>query len=162
MSMWNRKSRGWARMFSRLRKLLSSSLTFNEVIKALKYKDLHMDDARAIAEGCPDCLLVGASVSGTARAQYRDKELTDISFIGHTASMADIDSRTVVQGRYFTDGEDQRSAYVCLIGDDLVAAAFRRRERPGTDNPAGQPGVHGGGHHGPHRLRAGTGSGQLS
>jgi putative ABC transport system permease protein len=97
---------------------------FNEVIKALKYKDLHMDDAHAIAEGCPDCLLVGASVSGTARAQYGDKEMTDISFIGHTPSMADIDSRTVVQGRYFTDSEDQRSSYVCLIGDDLAQQLF--------------------------------------
>ena len=97
---------------------------FNEVIKALKFKDLHMDDVRAVAEACPDCAQVGASVSSTARADYRDKELTDITFIGHTAGMADIDSRTLVQGRYFTDGEDQRSAYVCLIGDDLVQQLF--------------------------------------
>src|ERR1039458_4090971 len=97
---------------------------FNEVIKALKYKDLHMEDTHAIAEGCPDCSLVGASVNGTARAQYRDKEMTDISFIGHTPTMADIDSRTILQGRYFTDSEDQRSAYVCLIGDDLAQQLF--------------------------------------
>ena len=83
-----------------------------------------MEDTHAIAEGCPDCSLVGASVSGTARAQYRDKEMTDISFIGHTPTMADIDSRTVLQGRYFTDSEDQRSAYVCLIGDDLAQQLF--------------------------------------
>src|ERR1700733_11749563 len=69
---------------------------FNEVIKALKYKDLHLEDAHAIAEGCPDCSLVGASVSGTARAQYRDKEMNDINFIGHTPTMSDIDSRTVL------------------------------------------------------------------
>ena len=97
---------------------------FNEVIKALKYKDLHMEDANAIAAGCPDCTEVGASVSGTARAQYRDKELTDINFIGHTPTMSDIDSRTVLQGRYFTDSEDQRSAYVCVIGDDLAQQLF--------------------------------------
>jgi putative ABC transport system permease protein len=97
---------------------------FNEVIKALKYKDLHMEDANAIAAGCPECTEVGASVSGTARAQYRDKEMNDINFIGHTPTMSDIDSRTVLQGRYFTDSEDQRSAYVCLIGDDLAQQLF--------------------------------------
>ena len=97
---------------------------FNEVIKALKYKDLHLEDAHAITEGCPDCSLVGASVSGTARAQYRDKEMNDINFIGHTPTMSDIDSRTVVQGRYFTDSEDSRSAYVCLLGDDLAQQLF--------------------------------------
>src|SRR5579862_3648527 len=46
---------------------------FNEVIKALKYKDLHMEDAHAVAEGCPDCSMVGASVQGTARVNYGDK-----------------------------------------------------------------------------------------
>ena len=105
---------------------------FNQVIKALRYKDLHMDDVRAIAAGCRDCAVVGASVSSTARVQYADKELTDITFIGHTPGMADIDSRTVLQGRYFTDGENQRSAYVCLVGDDLVQQLF------GGVDPVGQ------------------------
>src|ERR1700719_1364400 len=41
---------------------------FNMIIKALKFKNLYMDDMRAIAEGCPNCTVVGASVSGTARA----------------------------------------------------------------------------------------------
>jgi putative ABC transport system permease protein len=97
---------------------------FNQVIKALRYKNLYMDDARAIADSCPDCQAVGASVSGVARAQYRDKELNDISFIGHTPNMAGIDSRIVLEGRYFTDSENQRSSYVCVIGDDVVQQLF--------------------------------------
>ena len=105
---------------------------FNLVIKALKFKNLNMDDLRAIAEGCRDCRWVGASVSGTARIQYHDKEMTDISFIGHTPSMADIDSRTVRSGRYFTDSEAQRASYVCLIGDDVVEQIF------GGVEPVGQ------------------------
>src|SRR6266478_4461435 len=105
---------------------------FNLVIKALHYKNLNMDDARALAESCRDCQQIGASVQGTARAQYADKELNDITFIGHTASMADIDSRIVEQGRYFTESENQRSAYVCVIGDDLSQQFF------GGVNPVGQ------------------------
>jgi putative ABC transport system permease protein len=73
-----------------------------------------------VAEGCPACQAVGASLNSLGRVQYRDKELTDISLIGHTSNMADIDSRTVQQGRYFTEAESQRSSYVCLIGDDVV------------------------------------------
>src|SRR5882762_9633012 len=102
---------------------------FNLVIKALHYKNLYMDDARALAEACRDCQQIGASVQGTARVQYADKELNDITFIGHTASMVDIDSRVVEQGRYFTESENLRSAYVCVIGDDLsqqfLAASIR-------------------------------------
>ena len=97
---------------------------FNLIIKALKYKYLTMEDVRGIADACHDCQAVGASLNGTARAQYRDKELNDITLIGHTPSMSDIDSRTILEGRYFTEAENQRSAYVCLIGDDLAQQLF--------------------------------------
>jgi len=93
---------------------------FDAVIKALKFKNVDLDDLHAIAQGCQDCEEVGAAVSGTARIQFRDKELTDVSFIGHTPEMAELDSRTVEKGRYFTETEDSRSSYVCLVGDDVV------------------------------------------
>ena len=93
---------------------------FDLIIKSLRYKLLHMDDVQAVRDGCRDCLLTGASVSGSARLQYANKELNDITLIGHTAEMATIDTRTLVDGRYFTGAEDDRAAYVCLIGADVV------------------------------------------
>jgi putative ABC transport system permease protein len=97
---------------------------FNQVIKALKYKNIDMDDLRAIAAACPDCQQVGASGSGAVRLHFRDKELNDINLIGQTPNMADIDTRTVNRGRYFTDSENQRAAYVCVIGDDVSEQLF--------------------------------------
>ena len=97
---------------------------FGEVIKALKFKGIYMDDARALEAGCTACQMVGAAATGTARLQYRGKELNDISFIGHTPNMSAIDSRTVNRGRYFTETESARSTYVCLIGDDIVKQFF--------------------------------------
>lgn len=93
---------------------------FDLIIKALRYKYLHMDDVRAVRDACRDCLLTGASVSGSARLQRGDKELNDINFIGHTANMATIDTRTLQEGRYFTELENERAAYVCLIGSSVV------------------------------------------
>src|ERR1039457_6907226 len=93
---------------------------FNLIIKSLRYKLLHMDDVRAIREHCGGCLQTGAAVSGNGRVQYRDKELNDISFIGYTANMGAIDTRTLKEGRHFTEPEDERSAFVCLIGSDVV------------------------------------------
>jgi putative ABC transport system permease protein len=46
--------------------------------------------------------------------------------------MADIDTRTVIQGRYFTPSEEERSAPVALIGDTIVERLFS-----GTD-PVGR------------------------
>jgi putative ABC transport system permease protein len=97
---------------------------FNIIVKALKYKKIELDDMRAIAEGCLDCEEVGATASGTVRARSGDKEVPDVSLYGQTANMADIDTRTVELGRYFTPSEAEHRADVCLIGDTLVQQLF--------------------------------------
>lgn len=97
---------------------------FNIIIKALKYKKIELDDMRAVAEGCPACQEVGATASATVRARYGDKEAQDVSFYGQTPSMADIDTRAVEFGRYFSAAESERRSNVCLIGDSLVQKLF--------------------------------------
>jgi putative ABC transport system permease protein len=97
---------------------------FNIIVKALKYKKIELEDMAAVAEGCPACEEVGASASTSVRARSGDKELQDVSFYGQTASMADIDSRTVELGRYFSPSEAEHRANVCLIGDTLVRELF--------------------------------------
>ena len=97
---------------------------FNVVMKALKNKRIEMDDARAVAAACPHCQYVGAAASATVRVRYRDKELQDINYYGYTANMGDIDTRTVENGRYFTEMEDDRGSNVCLAGSMLIEQFF--------------------------------------
>ncbi len=97
---------------------------FNIIIKALKFKKIDVDDMRAIADGCPACEEVGSTASTTVRARYGNKEVPDVSFSGQTANMADIDTRAVELGRYFTPAEAEHRANVCLIGDTLVQQLF--------------------------------------
>src|SRR5713226_3284475 len=97
---------------------------FNIIIKALRYKKIELDDMRAVQQGCPACDEVGATASANVRARSGDKEVQDVSFYGQTANMADIDTRTVELGRYFTPAEGEHRANVCLIGDTLVRQLF--------------------------------------
>jgi putative ABC transport system permease protein len=97
---------------------------FSIIIKALKYKKIELDDMRAVAEGCSACHEVGATASATVRARFGDKEDQDVNFYGQTPSMADIDTRAVEFGRYFTTSEAEHRANVCLIGDTLVQRLF--------------------------------------
>jgi putative ABC transport system permease protein len=97
---------------------------FSLYIKAQRYKKILMDDLRAVGEGCPHCQYVGTSVSSTLDARYQNHEVQDVTLYGHTPNMAEIDTRTVVRGRYFTQIEDQHSAQVCLIGDRLASEFF--------------------------------------
>jgi len=60
----------------------------------------------------------------TVRARYGDREAQDVSFYGQTPSMADIDTRAVEFGRYFSAAESEHRTNVCLIGDSLVQKLF--------------------------------------
>src|SRR6184192_2881685 len=97
---------------------------FNIIIKALKFKKIELEDMRAVAEGCPACKEVGATASGSVHARYGNKEVADVNFYGQTPNMADIDTRTVEFGRYFTAAEAEHHTDVCLIGDTLVQQLF--------------------------------------
>src|SRR5260370_1014148 len=97
---------------------------FTIVLKALKYKKIELADRRAVAEACGGCEEVGATGSNTVRARAGNKEVTDVNLYGQTANMADIDTRTVELGRYFTESEVEHHKDVCLIGDTLVQQLF--------------------------------------
>jgi putative ABC transport system permease protein len=106
---------------------------FNVLTKALKYRKIELDDMEAIADKCAACQEVGASATTPVRARYGDKEVQDVNLTGETASMADIDTRTVELGRYFTPSEAGHRASVCLIGDTLVQQLFGGADPVGRD-----------------------------
>jgi putative ABC transport system permease protein len=97
---------------------------FSVVARAQRNKNILLDDLQAVAEGCAHCQYVGASVASTLGVRYRDRDLEDVALYGHTPNMAEIDTRTLALGRYFTDSEDRHATPVCLLGDRLVRELF--------------------------------------
>lgn len=97
---------------------------FDLYIKALKHKHFLMEDVIDLRERCRNCDAVGASAQFTTKLRYHNRELTDVALIGHTPNMTNIDTRTVLQGRYFTDLEDRRVLNVCLIGESIRETFF--------------------------------------
>ncbi len=97
---------------------------FETIMKALRNRQLTLEDMRAVAERCPACAGVGAAADMTLRARHGGRELQDVRVHGHTPAMGGIDTRTVRQGRYFTEQEDLRGAAVCVIGSKLAEEFF--------------------------------------
>jgi len=97
---------------------------FSAVIKALRNKKLYIDDALYLEQHCLHCSRVGARATYSTLTSNGSRELADTNIIGHTPNMADIDTRKVIQGRYFTPQEDQRASAVCLIGSKLAEELF--------------------------------------
>src|SRR5579872_1374933 len=105
---------------------------FDVILKSLKNKNIYLSDYTAVAERCRSCEYVGASANGTLSVQYKNKQLDDATIFGYTPNMADIDTRTLDLGRYFTPTEDRHASYVCVIGAGVVEQFF-----PGVD-PVGK------------------------
>jgi putative ABC transport system permease protein len=108
----------------RIARLPFAITDFTVLVKAQRNKNIVPDDLQAVVDLCTHCEYVGATVSSTLSLRYRDHQLDDTALNGHTPNMADIDTRTVDRGRYFTDQEDRHAAAVCLVGDRIVNEFF--------------------------------------
>jgi putative ABC transport system permease protein len=105
-------------------KMPFAAMDFNEYLKAIKYKRIELEDMEIVAERCRNCRRVGATVTSMTSIRAGNQELTDSSLIGQTWLMAEIDTRTVEQGRYFSPTEDRHVAPVCLIGSRVAEDLF--------------------------------------
>ena len=97
---------------------------FDLFVKAIRFKNITIEDMEELRARCNSCEEVGAEAKDSVRSRHGEKELLDTQLIGQTANMARIDTRTVVQGRFFTDVEERRSSSVCVIGHKLAEEFF--------------------------------------
>lgn len=93
-------------------------------------KELTLDDYQYLKEHATLIGKIGAKARGTPSLIKRnDQSLEDVFVIGATANTADIDNRTIADGRFFTDTEADGAARVAYIGADIATKLF----------PAGNP-----------------------
>jgi len=95
-------------------------------------KDVTWDEYLYLRDNCKMCLLVGASMNAGTEINQNGIEMPSVRIIGHTASMLDIEDKTITPGRFFSDAEVERSAKVCVIGTDVQDKFFPNQ------NPIGQ------------------------
>jgi putative ABC transport system permease protein len=93
-------------------------------------KELTLDDYQYLKDHATLIGKIGAKARGTPSLVKRnDQILEDVLVIGATANTADIDNRTIANGRFFTDTEADGAARVAYIGADIATKLF----------PAGNP-----------------------
>ena len=92
-------------------------------------KPLSLEDAKAIRAECPHVKSVTAQVYPRIDpdqqrpplrvARYGTHEITDLDYSGVDTSYQDVFNAQVVQGRFFTDFEDEHRADVAVIGYEI-------------------------------------------
>jgi putative ABC transport system permease protein len=108
-------------------KLTSEELTRKKLTldDALAVRDLpHVVAADAMQRYAQAFFVGGISV------KYEGRKVAGSIFEAHTAQVADTTNTTLQEGRFFTDGEDQRHAKVVVLGHDTAEDLFSAGEDP--------------------------------
>src|SRR5262249_36835220 len=93
-------------------------------------KELTLEDYDYLRERSTLIGKLGAKARGTpSQIKRNDQELEDVFVTGATANTADIDNRTIDNGRFFSDTTGEGAARVAYIGADIATKLF----------PAGNP-----------------------
>ncbi|HEX3146383.1 MAG TPA: ABC transporter permease [Pyrinomonadaceae bacterium] len=93
-------------------------------------KELTLDDYEYLKERTTLIGRLGAKARGTfSQIKRGDQVLEDVNVSAATANTADIDNRTIDNGRFFSDSEAEGGARVAYIGADVATKLF----------PAGNP-----------------------
>jgi len=92
---------------------------FKDYEKYQKRRDIHLDDYRYIAENCQRCTLVGALQTTSGTVVYNTQSSTDTQIRGYTWTMPELQDLNIVQGRSFSEAEEEHATHVALIGTDI-------------------------------------------
>lgn len=94
-------------------------------------KDIKWEEYEYVRDNCELCSEVGAQVNGGADLNQDGIEMPSTRIIGVTANMADIEDKTIAEGRFMTDEESSRITYVCVIGNDVKEKFFPNKSSIG-------------------------------
>jgi putative ABC transport system permease protein len=103
-----------------VRKMPQTFLTVEEYLEFQKRRDVRYDDYKAISSECQSCVSVGADRSSTGKVVYQTKSTTDSTIRGITWTMPPLANLNIVEGRSFTEMEDEHSTHVAIVGADIV------------------------------------------
>ena len=91
-------------------------------------KRLTFEDYDWLKQQCTFCKEVGAQVGTRIDLKIEGQELFGTGINGVTANMGEIEDKTISEGRFIVPYEEEHSAYVIVIGNDLKEKFF-----PGLD-----------------------------
>jgi len=93
--------------------------SYAEYLKYKKRKVISMDEYRAVQKECTACVEVGAFQSARGGVVYGAQSSTDTQIRGYTTLMPDMQNLNIVEGRGFTQADEDHGARVALIGADI-------------------------------------------
>lgn len=88
------------------------------------YRDVTWEEYNYVRENCKLCTYVGAQMNAGADLQEGTVEMPSVHMQGVTDNMSEIEDKTLVEGRFFSKEEVERTAAVAVIGMDVKEKFF--------------------------------------
>ncbi|MDE1160813.1 MAG: ABC transporter permease [Acidobacteriaceae bacterium] len=106
--------------------------SYADYIRYGKRKVISLDQYRFVQANCQRCLQVGALQSTTGKIVFKTQSSTDTTIRGYTSLMAGMQNLGIVEGRDFTQADEDHAARVAIIGSDIEENLLR------DDSPIGK------------------------
>ncbi|HLF82722.1 MAG TPA: ABC transporter permease [Blastocatellia bacterium] len=101
------------------------NMTEEEWEKMIKRnKRLEWDDLDWLINKCTSCREVGAEASARLDLKHDGQDLFGTQIAGVTSNFAEIEDKTIIEGRFLMDHEVEHSSMVCVIGMDVREKFF--------------------------------------
>ena len=107
--------------------------SYKEYLKYQKRKVISLDDYRAVQTECTACASVGALQSTSGTIVYQAQSSTDTQIRGYTAMMPEMQNINIVEGRGFTQADEEHAAHVVLIGADIEEKVLKFEDPLGKE-----------------------------
>ena len=118
-------------------------IAMNPTSEMITRKMLTIDDVLALRQ-LPHVMATDGELDyfrsyqvGQVSARYNGKKVAGTLLEGNTAEMGEVTDQKLLEGRLFTDDEDQRAAHVCVLGHDSWEALFDGQPAVGKEITVG-------------------------
>jgi putative ABC transport system permease protein len=95
------------------------TLDYKEYLRDQKRKVISLDEYHAVQSGCTLCKEVGAQQTTTGSVKYGNDSNTGTTIRGYTALMPEMQNLNIVEGRGYTQADEDHAARVVIIGADI-------------------------------------------
>jgi len=92
---------------------------YKDYLRYQKRKIISLEEYHAVQSECTACTQVGAMQSATGKIVYGAQSSTDTTIRGYTALMPEMQNLNIVEGRGFTQADDNHGAHVAIVGYDI-------------------------------------------
>jgi putative ABC transport system permease protein len=89
-----------------------------------KRKNILFPDFKYVQDNCKRCVGIGAQQAVTGKIVRGTQSTTDTSIRGYTWQMPELQNLNIMQGRGFTETDEEHASHVAIIGTDIQDHLF--------------------------------------